>query len=446
MIRKYLDFSLGLESAAGGGYRVRAFSRSAEAESVVELPFEPGTLNGVLGALESGSTRVRDLAGPGNTPQTRLSLSEFGRTLFAALFPGEVGELYASEWTAATKAGLGIRLRLHLRPRNPELAWLSRIPWELIFDERAGGFPCLNPLNPLVRHLDVPRPVERMPFLAPTRVLVAAANPSGLPFLDLKEEQRRIGATQGRRRIEVKVLEKASPEELRRELSQGGYQIVHFMGHGLVDVDQGSLIFSTPEGRTLAVSGSEMLHLLQGIPTLPLVILNACRTAAVPLNEEAEPLAGVAAALVRGGIPAVVGMQFSISDSAAITFSQILYERLAGGEPIEAAVAEGRLAIFLANPHSLDWSAPVLFLRGAETEFRQQVDHEKRSPFMKKKPTQIVSIEEEVIRAEGDIDMVALDHSPGTGIDHSSKLSVKGRALESGRNLTITAIRSRETK
>jgi CHAT domain len=52
-----------------------------------------------------------------------------------------------------------------------------------------------------------------------------------------------------------------------------------------------------------------------------------------------EPSSGVASSLVEYGIPAVVGMQFEISDEAAITFAGRLYSAIAHGFPIYAAMA-----------------------------------------------------------------------------------------------------------
>ena len=379
MSGRYVDFSVGIESAAGGGYRVRAFSPQAEAESLTRFDFDLDRLNEGLRSRMSSALppepRVRDLAGSVAARPEGPGLEEIGRTLFAALFAGEVGELYSAAWSAALEAEHGLRIRLHLRPRNPELAWLTKIPWEILFDERAGVFPCLNPLNPLVRHLDLPRPVKRARFQLPLRVLVVAANPAGLSALDLKGEQEAMKAA---RQVRVKVLEGPGPEDLRRELQHGKYQVVHFMGHGLSDSAQGSLVFSTPDGQPRLVTGSDLSHLVQGAPALGLTLLNACHSAAVPKGCGADPLAGVAGALVRGGQPAVVGMQLAISDRAALTFSKVLYARLAEGEPIEAAVSEARLALYLADSSASDWVAPVLFLRGSDQRIEEGAMNERR--------------------------------------------------------------------
>jgi CHAT domain len=48
---------------------------------------------------------------------------------------------------------------------------------------------------------------------------------------------------------------------------------------------------------------------------------------------------GVASSLIEYGIPAVVGMRFEISDEAAITFAGRLYNEIAQGFPIDAAMA-----------------------------------------------------------------------------------------------------------
>ncbi|MGH7490686.1 MAG: CHAT domain-containing protein [bacterium] len=92
--------------------------------------------------------------------------------------------------------------------------------------------------------------------------------------------------------------------------------------------------------------------------SLRLVFLNACLTARA---SSAGPYAGLATALLRAGIPAVVAMQFPISDAAAIAFSRAFYRRLAASDTVDAAVTEGRLAI-----HRLgrgEWATPVLFER-----------------------------------------------------------------------------------
>ena len=64
-------------------------------------------------------------------------------------------------------------------------------------------------------------------------------------------------------------------------------------------------------------------------------------------------------------MPAVVAMQFEISDEAAIVFAEELYTTLIGRQyPIDAAVSEARKAVF-TEVNEIEWATPVLFLRTA---------------------------------------------------------------------------------
>jgi hypothetical protein len=75
---------------------------------------------------------------------------------------------------------------------------------------------------------------------------------------------------------------------------------------------------------------------------------------------------GVAPALVKAEIPAVVANQYSILDKTAIAFSRQFYQALVGGMTIEAAVSAGRIAAYNADNEGRDWGVPVLYLRAAD--------------------------------------------------------------------------------
>src|SRR5262249_38423401 len=110
------------------------------------------------------------------------------------------------------------------------------------------------------------------------------------------------------------------------------------------------------------VSGPVLARYL-GDLGLRLAVLNACRTGEVADGTAANPFAGVAAALVREGLPAAVAMQFPISDGAANLFSQVFYRRPAHGHTVDGAVSEARLALGATAVGSLEWATPVLYLR-----------------------------------------------------------------------------------
>jgi hypothetical protein len=74
----------------------------------------------------------------------------------------------------------------------------------------------------------------------------------------------------------------------------------------------------------------------------------------------------VAGSLVHRDIPAVVAMQFEISDEAAIVFSRGFYEPLAAGSPVDESLGAARLAMLAERGDDIEWGTPVLFMRVAD--------------------------------------------------------------------------------
>ncbi|HSS47799.1 MAG TPA: CHAT domain-containing protein, partial [Thermoanaerobaculia bacterium] len=154
-------------------------------------------------------------------------------------------------------------------------------------------------------------------------------------------------------------------KELRTDLRQGGFHVLHIMGHGTFDGAAGALVFAGPQGQPEFVDGRELAAELKGCRDLRLVVLNTCHSARSAEENGLQPFTGVASALVQGGVPAVVAMRSRISDSAALAFSETFYQQLAArdeGNEIDTAVAEGRLAIQRVVGQEGGWDLPVLFL------------------------------------------------------------------------------------
>ena len=76
------------------------------------------------------------------------------------------------------------------------------------------------------------------------------------------------------------------------------------------------------------------------------MVLNTCHGAR---RSAADAFTGVAQDLLRKGIPAVVAMQFGITDPAAVLFARSFYRLLAEYAPVDRAVSEARLAMFAAQ-------------------------------------------------------------------------------------------------
>lgn len=302
-------------------------------------------------------------------PADALSPQLVGAALFQALFAGQIGILFAHSRGIAGARGQGLRLRLRFRPdKDPRLLFLHSLPWELLYQPETRDFLGLSRLTPIVRSLDVPRPPRPLPpfpLASPLRILGVVATTPGSAALNLEREQRFIREAWAGSGTEVVFLEQPDLATLRETLVAAPFHVLHFMGHGEVDPakDAGVLFFAGQNGERLPVTGESLATVLKDVPSLRLVFLNACETGQTPDGPEVDPFASVAAALVLGGVPAVVAMQLPVEDEAAIIFSRTVYRRLAAGDPVDAAVVEGRQAIHAFRPDTAEWAIPVLFTR-----------------------------------------------------------------------------------
>ena len=304
--------------------------------------------------LRSASCRIR--------PRSAASCYE-------AVFTGEIESLFEQSLGSTLATGHRLRVRLQLNVENESIAPLATIPWELMYRRRMREHLVLSPRTTLVRSLDVPiGAYDPKPLSESVRVLFVMSNPRG--DLNLKAERAEIEARlaqdrpdsqggTGRRPIVAEFLEDATFLALEQLLRDEDYHIIHFMGHGEFDArNQGQLLFH--DGPR---SGSDLGDMLRRERKTRLVTLNACRTAEGSADANADPFAGVATALVMAGVPAVVAMQFPVSDKAAIAFSARLYAALGRGEPLEEAVDSGRMRIKALAADQREWATPVLFLR-----------------------------------------------------------------------------------
>ena len=140
------------------------------------------------------------------------------------------------------------------------------------------------------------------------------------------------------------------------------YHVLHFIGHGIYDEDAQDGVFEGTNQKTRLVTGRDLGLMIRGHRSLRLVVLNTCEGARMARD---DPFGGVAQALVRQGIPAVISMQFEISDLAALVFSKSFYQAIADGLPVDLAMVEARKAMF-ADGNEIEWATPVLHLRSPD--------------------------------------------------------------------------------
>jgi tetratricopeptide (TPR) repeat protein len=355
----YLDFDLLIERAPEG-YTVRVLSSPAgQARAQFSLPFSDLELENFL--LRVGRTRrgVRRLESP-----EMEAAKAFGGRLFDAVFEDDVRGCLHSSLDEANRRGKGLRIRLRTAG-TPEL---TDLPWEYLYNPGLNRFLVLSSGTPVVRYLDLPERVRPLEVKPPLRVLVMISSPSNYPPLDVEQEWKKLRkALRGleqRRLVTLERLEEATLIGLQRRLRRGEYHIFHFVGHGGFDeqAQDGVLLLEDESGQGRPVSGQYLGTLMHDERTLRLAILNACEGAR---TSRTDPFAGTAQSLVQQGVPAVIAMQFEITDEAAITLAHEFYAALVDGYPVDAALAEARKAIF-AQENDVEWGTPVLYMRSPD--------------------------------------------------------------------------------
>ncbi len=288
--------------------------------------------------------------------------ARFGSGLFDALLQdASVREVYTSARRDARTANRGLRLRVSLRAA-PELAG---IPWEFLYDKPR--FLAQHVQSPVVRFVELEDPPPPLKVEAPLRVVGMVSRPrdASLATLDVEEEQalleERLAPLIESGQVTLKWLERATLRALQQELDHGEEcHIFHFIGHGEYDeqTNESCLVLEHPDGRSHRVGGLQLGNVVAGRGSLRLAVLNACEAGQSSAH---DPLAGVATSLMEFDVPAVVAMQFAITDEGALVFADEFYGALASGYSVDAAVTQGRRA--LAANSEVEWGTPVLFTR-----------------------------------------------------------------------------------
>jgi CHAT domain len=380
----YEDLSVALEPTPEGGFQARALaSPFGPGTAPFDLPFRREALEDLIrevGASVLAPTTIRDFASARDlTPSGAFRpaceiLREIGARLFRALLGGPVREIYLlSRGRVDSFPDRGLRIRIVLPVDSPEAGLLQAVPWELLHCEETREYLARSARTPVVRSLPLPWASVAISGSdsSKIRILIVVAQPKGLLALDADDEQDRIlKAWEPQGNVEVKILPACTLRDLTESVGANSYQAVHFITHGSFDSKSGagSLLLEAPDGGPHAVSGSILGETLGARRELRAVFLNACRTSQSGFKPGQDPLLGTAAALVRAGVPAVVAMQFPISDRGARTFSETVYRSLACGGALDEAVAAGRLALVQADHDSCEWITPSLFAALSESD------------------------------------------------------------------------------
>jgi len=322
----------------------------------VKWPFNADEEGVLLSEIYSG-LRQRGRSSRASTIQ------DFGGKLFEAVFAGDIKRLFRSSLDASSRAGHGLRLRLRL----PEDSVLHARPWEFLFDTESREFLAVREHTPLVRYLPVAQPIPPMAVEGPLRILVALSSPTDHPRLDIAREweilcnalEPSISAGQ----LELRrVPGRCTFDNVRDSLRHFGAHIFHFVGHGI----PGALVLEQESSKGLEMEASHLRSAFPGGALPRLIVLNACSGAIT----QDVPFSGLAQGFLRQGVPAVVAMQASITDDAALIFARYFYRDLVETGAVDASLTEARLRM-QGNGHPIEWGTPVLYMRAPSGQLFQ---------------------------------------------------------------------------
>jgi hypothetical protein len=282
----------------------------------------------------------------------------FGEQLFDTLFQGGVRRLYDE---ARTRQGRKLDFIF-----TSMIPWIAEKPWEFAYDAVRNCYLATEETR-FTRNVLTSIPADQInPGSGPLRILVASAQPVGFGALSIGQEEAVI-----RRGFEpliaaglvtVTALARATPTKLHGYLSNGKFDVVHFIGHGTYDEKRGEgrLVFENEQGQEHSL-GERAVREIFCNRNLSLVFLNACETGAAG---RAEFNKGVAQSLVAHGLPAVVANQYSVLDSSATSFAQHFYWSLAQGNSLGESAREARIAVnYSLHGEPIDWAVPVVYAR-----------------------------------------------------------------------------------
>lgn len=350
--RNFLDFDVQL-TRHSDGYIVRvlqspagqASAQSAASSLAVEANWFAST-----GEYLPGATEV----------ERSDATKSMGTALFQAVFRDDVLFCLGQSLVEARHNNCGLRIKLRLSDA-PELIAL---PWEYLFHPGLNRYVALSTETTVMHYLDLPRKAPPLSVALPLRILVVTSTPRDLPWLDSEQEWNvlkdamnnliRVGA------VTLERIDMTTLHDLQSKLRTHAYHVMHYIGHGVFNEDngQGSLMLCAQDGSAASVPAQDLALVVGDVPSLRLVVLNGCQGSQA---SQANPFSGVAQAMVQQGVPAVLAMSAAISDQAAILLTREFYAALADGQPVDAALAEARKAI-ATQLQSLEWGIPRLVM------------------------------------------------------------------------------------
>jgi tetratricopeptide (TPR) repeat protein len=352
------------------------------------LPYDPPTWTTILRALEPDFTLDR---ADDDIRAALQPLGDLGR------LPQTIGQALAEGLLADPDllAGFNVALRQAEEARQPlpvtlhfgyDCDLLAALPWELLYHK--DRFLVADTSIALTRCPASAAPPT--PALAdlPLRVLLVLSEP--LDASPILPERAREQLVHGLRALDeqgaviVDLLRPPAFDTLVEAVTNGGYHMLLFYGHGVYDARPGEtgdgpagghLLFEDEFGGQALVKATELGAALRNTD-VRLVLLGACQSAQLLPSSPGRETGGAgvvdgpetrpnvwratAPALIQAGVPLAIGMQVSMRVDAAQAFIRQFALSLAAGKSVTASVADARKPLIRAA-YGRQWFAPALY-------------------------------------------------------------------------------------
>jgi hypothetical protein len=280
-----------------------------------------------------------------------------------------VQETFTNALAAADAKTWTVGVRILIGPSAPELHTLN---WE-----RLAPGPSANPLALRADRVHLSRYLFSRDWRkadrrarGPLRGLLAVANPKGLPeglaAVDVAEAVAACSEATSQSLVPLVSLVnpgEASRARILEELQKDpGVDLLFLVCHGRFAAGDTQLYLEDSGGGVDRCSGTELASLVGNLSVRPrLVVLLSCDSSGRGLaSQQGEQLGAVAPRLASAGVPAVLGVQGSVSQAAAATFLRGFLARTVESGDLGRALAESRQLVY-REPD--DWWKFVLYTR-----------------------------------------------------------------------------------
>jgi hypothetical protein len=344
MFTSYLNFEITIGPPGREGYPV--FVHSPGGDASITLSLSNMDANYRLRNDQLARFEVDEAA-----------LIELGQILFHSLVSGKVKEVYART-QGMLNSKQGLRMVLNIDAAQKEI---SAIPWEFLYDPDHGPLALLD--VSVVRYIPQQSVVPIMKIDLPMKVLLTAAKSADSPLIEQGLIVIGNVLAEMEDKIQIVVEPQLTAEILQQRLRQE-FHIWHFVGEGVSSIGSAlsQLILEDVVGGSRPISAIE-LGIMLNRSKVRLAVLDVGHR----VGFATTPFLGLAAALVRAQIPAVVAMQFALPGETKRAFAKEFYQALVEGFPIDACVTEGRKAVMAAaGLGKADWGLPIVYTRARD--------------------------------------------------------------------------------